>query len=457
MNLKSFAILILAASSLASADPTKVGNADTGGDLEKLDLIKTGILISTRDKAVELCQKQQTDQISGLSKLIPELQKSDIYLSQTNVSPVLKTDHQAEISEDGRFVYARTFAEPHAAVRFFPAALMLTEDQLIKLHIHEALHRALPANIREDEAVVSEITLALTAVDGSRDRTQKLMDGYLAKPEPLQMAGAVSGLSQMQASPTEKLKNPSSFSYSYQAFSLTEEDRDLFPLEGMHKLKSLLYPFGDNASVRGIGIQFSYLTLEDQAFMGPLALTASTLFATWRGFDVEGFAEGSLYTLSQEELTNLPKTRDTLTLGISMKKETDSFYTSNFLSITPGNQKEFKIGNTKYTEDYEAVLNARIEGGVRFGSLSAGVLGDFLLTEGSEVKAENGTFSTVRERIRAVRFGPQVSYRYNNLEAQVFAHTLLDRTPGYSMSDFGNLMGLGAGISTVGASLTFVY
>jgi len=60
-------------------------------------------------------------------------------------------------------VYARTFPEPHAATRFFPAAAKLDSEQLQALHIHEALHRALPDSVREDEAVVSEITLAPSA------------------------------------------------------------------------------------------------------------------------------------------------------------------------------------------------------------------------------------------------------------------------------------------------------
>lgn len=442
---------------VAFADPTKVGNADTGSDLEKLELITTGVLISTRDRAVELCQKQRTDQISGLSLLIPELQKAEIYLNNQNVSPILDSDHKTETSQDGRFVYARTFAEPHAAVRFFPAALMLSEEQLVQLHIHEALHRALPASIRQSEAVVSELTLALTSQDGSRDRTEAILARVLNSEESQSNSQKLSSSDFQSIAPTEKLKKPSSFVYSYEAFSLTDSDRDLLPLTGMHRIKSLLYPFGDNASVRGLGIQFSYLNFEEQNFVGPLAISANTLFATWRGFDIEGFAEGALYTLSADELKNLPKVRDTMTLGLSLKKEAESFYTANYLAITPGGESKYKIGNTDYIETYQAIVNARIEAGIRYDSVNLGIMGDFLLTEGSQVRAKNGTFSTERERIRAIRFGPHLGYRYKNLQAQVFAQTLLDRTPGYTLSDFGNVMGLGAGVSSVGGSLTFIY
>lgn len=445
---------------LALANPTKVGNGDAGGDLEKMDLVQSGVLITTRDKAIEILNRQNISTLPGLAKLIPELQKADIYLNSSNVSPVLKSDQDTETSDDGRFVYARTFAEPHAPVRFFPAALLLTEEQIINLHIHEALHRALPASINENEAAVSEITLALTSSDANYDRTKNLIEKYLAaSQDPAQpLAAAINPTSTLtMPASSEKLKNPSSFGYSYTAFSLTQEDRNLLPIQGIHQLNSLLYPFGDSSSVRGIGVRFSYIQLENRSFMGPLSLSGNVLFTTWRGFDVEGFAEASLYTLSTEELKALPKTRDTATLGISLKRDTETFYTENFIALTPGSTKNFKVGNIEYKEEYKSLLDTRIEAGMKFRKLSVGLYGDFLLTEGSRVSSSDGLFTNESERIRAFKIGPRLSYRHDNLQVQLYSQHLVDRTPGYTLTDFGHLMGLGAGTSAYGASLSFNY
>lgn len=461
---KSFLILFLFSLvlSAANANPTKVGNGDAGGDLEKMDKIQSGILISTRDKAIELLKKQNVQNIAGLSKLIAELEKADIYLSQNNVSPVLDTDNQGEISKDGRFVYARTFAEPHAPVRFFPAAMMLSEEQLINLHIHEALHRALPQAINQSEAAVSEITLALTSTDANIDRTQAVVDKHLknsAKPSNEVYASAESfqSTTKLAPPPTAKLLNPSTFSYSYTGYQLTKQDKSSFPINGMHEIKSLLYPFGESSSVQGIGIRFSYLNLEKKSFMGPLAVSANSLFSTWRGFEIDGFAEAALYTLSNEELKNLPKTRDTLTIGVSMKKSSPLFYTENFVSIIPGSQKKFKVGNVNYSEEYSAVLDTRIEAGIKIEQISMGIFGDFLLTDGSKIKSDDSLFINEPERIRAFKIGPRISYAKDNFQIQAYSQHLVDKTPGYTLSDFGNLMGLGAGTSNVGGSLIFNY
>lgn len=453
--------LILICIEMAYASPTKVGNGDAGGDLEQMEKVTAGILISTRDAAITLLQAQKIENIKGLSRLIPELQKADIYLAQTNVSPVLKTDNQEEISADGRFVYARTFAEPLAPVRFFPAAMLLTEKQLVNLHIHEALHRSLPPEINQNESAVSEITLALTSEGASYDRTNAVVEKYLASASTnTAVAGSTSlGISAFAKviQPTERLKTPSYFGYSYTAFDLADEDKVFLPVTGMHSIGSLLYPFGEESSVKGLGLHFSYLNLEGKNLVGPLGVSLNYLFATWRGFDVEGFGRVSLYSLSEEELKNLPKTRDNLTVGLSIKRDAPTFYTENFISITSGGEKKFKIGNVAYIEDYRPVIDARFEVGKKVGALSVGVFGDFLLTEGSVVRSRDGLFESERERVRAIKVGPRLGYQWNNVHVQVAAQSLIDKTPGYSMTEFGDLMGVGSGNSSVSGSLQFNY
>ena len=64
----------------------------------------------------------------------------------------------------------------------FPAATNLDDKQLITLHIHEALHRSLPDDIREDEKIVGEIAQAITSPEASKDQIKQIVSKYLQEP-----------------------------------------------------------------------------------------------------------------------------------------------------------------------------------------------------------------------------------------------------------------------------------
>lgn len=457
-------LILLACSHSVFADPTKVGNGDDGSDLEKLQKVESGILISTRDRAASQMEEMKIRSIKGLGLLIDEIRKADLYLVSQNDSNPKGFDRGLEVSADGKFVYARTMARPHAPVRFFPAALMLSEDQLVRLHIHEALHRSLPESIRENESIVTDITLALTTPGTSRDQVEATMARYLpVEPSPPAVVEGgssslgISSLSTLKVEPTERLKKPSTFTYSYRAFEMKTEEKELVPLRSLHRIDSFLHPFGGPTDAFGLGLSFSYLSLQDKSYMGPLQVSARLLVATWRGFDIETFGEMSMLTLSSEELKALPEMRDNVTFGISMRKEGEIAYMENSLAYTLGTERSFQLGQVAYRKTYAPVAQAKISAGARYEAFFAGVQADFLLTESGVVASESGSFQSESERVRLVKFGPEVGFARGGLRWSLFAHGVVDGTPNYNLTDVANLMGHGVGQGYAGSSFSYQF
>lgn len=450
---------------------TKVGNGDDGADLEHKEKVTSGILEMTREKAAKQLKDMGSRSIPYLGTLIDEVERTELFLVHQNIAVPKEFDNGQEVSPDGKYVYARTFARPYAATRFFPAALMLSEQQLVNLHIHEALHRALPESVRENESVVSEITLALTDPGASFDSAKATTVAAVEKAEEkLQAARAQAAATMSEGESrgalptlleppvTERLKRPSFFRYSYQGYDRKVRDEDeSTPIMGMHRLDSFLHPFGRGPNAVGMGLSFSFLNLPDRSYLGPLQISGRYLLATWRQFDVETYVEHSMYTLSAEELKNLPQVRDTTTVGISMRRDGDWFYSENFLSYTLASESDFTVANTKYTQKYGGITNASIAFGGRYRAFSLGVKGDLLLSQGYSIAAGNGTFEQEADRIRIVKFGPEFAFNYEALQWKFFAYQIIDGTPGAKLDDLADLMGHGVGQGYAGSSLAIQF
>lgn len=460
----------LAVSGPQETSTTKVGNGDDGADLEQKEKITAGLLIVTRDKAAAHLEKLGARNIPHLGNLLDEVTKAEIYLVQENIKVPKDFDKGQEVSPDGRFVYARTFARPYAPTRFFPAALMLSEQQLINLHIHEALHRALPENVREDESVVSEITLALTDPSAGFDSAKATTVAAVEKKQKAVAEAAVREASpametgfgllrvhQTEFEPpvTERLKRPSFFRYSFTAFNEKAGAGDAsIPVSSMHRIDNFLHPFGHGPNAVGMGLSFSYLNLNDRSYLGPLQVSGRYLLATWRTFDVELFCEHSMYTLSNEELKTLPKIRDNTTVGISMRREADRFYTENFISYTLPSESSFKVGSSQYNQRFGSITNAGVSFGGKYKTMSLGIKADLLLSQGVETAASSGSFVQEAERFRIVKFGPEFAMNFDDLQWKLYAQHIIDGTPGASLDDAADLMGHGSGQGYMGSSLS---
>lgn len=448
---------LLMSSSNVYANPTKVGNGDDGGDLEKLEKVTSGILQTTRIKAIKKLEALNVRSVSKLGNLVDEVKKTDIYLVKDNKVQAHKFDRGFESSKDGKKVYARTFAKPHAATRFFPDSMLLSENQLVALHIHEALHRTLPESVRENEAIVTEITLAISGPDASRDLISQKMASlvspaqqYLSSPQRAAMSTRL-----IEKPFTKRIQNPSEFTYGFNYFQGTDES-DFKEVRSMHVLKSYMHPFGGANEAIGLGIALSYLNLDDKSYLGPVKLSGRMNLATWRKFDVEAFAEHSMYTLSDEELKDLPLARDVTTLGIAMSREAKNFYVRNYVSISPESDTDEQVGAIKYVHTYGDVWNINIAAGVKYKNFLLGGKGDLLLAKAYTLSGNDG-FNFDSGRYRIVKVGPEVKYQSDNMTLSIFAQRIIDSTPGVNLDYLGDVFGHGAGQGYVGSSFSVTF
>jgi hypothetical protein len=440
-----------------------VANGDDGGDLEGGKLVTTGILLETRAKAIERLRRLNTPAIDHLGTLIPELEKSDILLVERNLKPRLKNDMGLERSADGSEVYARTFAEPHAATRFFPAALSLNEEQLIALHIHEALHRSLPASVRENEAVVTRITLALTASDTSIDRARRVVASEIGSPGFVSTP-ATEGTSggELSAKTTaitrDRQTKLSSVTYTYQSFSL-QRDSSRYPIDSLHNLRTVFYPLGNESRGLGLGMEFSYLKSPNQAYiMRPLTLLGQLHLTRLNNFDLTGFASIALNTMTNgsessdaTSPTPSPVGRDFTTLGVSLRRDDSHYFIENKLSLSLVDEAKRKVSSG--TETYHAgkVINAFVHAGGKYRSFELGGFAELLLSD-SYKSTDGQNQSATAGRFRVLGAGPELSYLSGPMRFSLAGKWVVDATPGMSVDDIGDLIGYGVGQASVSAS-----
>lgn len=455
-------IVILLLTAVATAGATKVGNGDDGGDLEGAEKVETGILIETRAQAVELLKNLRVHSIEHLGHLLPEVEKSQIYLVRMDMAPKISDDKGMTVGgADQQSVYARTFAEPHAATRFFPKSLMLGQSQLVALHIHEGLHRALPAEVREDESIVSAITLALTSADTSFDRVRETVDrevGTRLRALATNQRGTTNpglngAVAQTRATqPEPEIERPSSFTYTYRSFLKPNEETS-YPVESLQSLQSFLYPFGTGGKALGVGIELSYLRTTDRSFMGPLELSGRMRLLTYRSFDVGLWGTYAMNTLSDDEFQNSPLGRDVASFGLSARREAKNYYIENRLSVSPESSAKQKIGKIEYEHNYGTLTGAEVRAGGKYRGFEIGGFAELLLSDNYVVKG--GAFKMESGRYRIFSAGPELAFNYDSLRVALSGRFVIDHTPGVNLDYAGDLMGRGVGQGSIQSSLSF--
>jgi hypothetical protein len=393
--------------------------------------------------------------------LIPEVATSPLYAAKKDSSAQLPEDQGTFHADMRGLVFARTFAEPHAATRIFPVASKLDPDQLVALLVHEGLHRSLPASVRENEAAVAAITLAITAPDGSQDRVRAAVVKYV--PEADRTAPVAAATSLVPAPEPEKypvpedakIREPSEVGYSYSHFSQPAGPAN-FPVTSMHSVKSFLYPFGSDKVPLGIGIEASLIGLQDSTQSGPLGLSARMRLWSGRGFDVGVWGTASLNMLSADELKNSPFGRDVGTIGLSMRKDLDRFYVENFLSLSFDGTSNRSVGNVTDEYDYGKVINVSSHVGAKFGKLTVGGFAEIFLSDYFRV-SESGLSIYDSGRFRVVSIGPEVRWREKNFELSLSGRYLANATSDANFDYLGDIMGAGVaqGCITGGVSLFF--
>lgn len=463
----AYALAVIAAlSSAAWAKPTKVGNGDDGDDLEGATLINSGPILDAREKAIVLVKSLGTSGIQSLGNLLPELSRSPIYLAKKDVSAQLEGDQGSFHADLRGRVYARTFARPHAPTRFFPVAVKLDEDQLVSLHIHEALHRSLDPSVRENEAAVSAITLSITSPESNYDQVRETVAKYVpesshgpaAQPGEMMATSSSATLKLFENEPeipsTAQVLRPSLFGYSFRQFLKNDEaSQSVFQVDRMHVLQSYLYPFGTRRIPLGIGIEASFIQRPTASQMGPLSLSARMRLWTVRGFDIAGWGVTSLNTLSNEELKSSPVGRDVLTVGLSMERVLDRFFVENSLSYTFKSSAEQTIANVPYKHDFGGTVSAKVQGGLRAWKFRIGGYAELLLADYYRLSGDDMDFVDIG-RYRILAGGPEISWVDESFRVTLAGRLKLDSTREANFDHLGNIMGQGAAQGSLGASVS---
>ncbi len=432
---------------------TWVGNGDDGSDLEGATPLKSEKILTSRSHAIELLRKLNIAGVAGLGSLIPEVERSPLYMSKVDSPARLGSDQGGFHTDMKGRVFARTLAEPLSPTRFFPVSEKLDDDQLVALHVHEALHRSLPASIREDEAIVSEIALSIVSPESSHDQVRKTAAKLIPVADTIAMSSSSVVAPAETSSPAPEASfavNPSLVGYEFRNYWNNPE---LSSVNRMHLLRSFLYPFGSKQDSFGFGIQASLIQQPAATILGPLGLSARVRLWSGRGFDIAAWGECSLNTLSAAELKNSPFGRDVGTFGLEMRKDLRFFYVENVLGYSlPGSAKE-TIGRVEYKYGYGGVMHVAVHTGVTLAFIKLGGFADIYLAD--YYQAQGGAFPLFDTgRYRLVSAGPEATLRIENLAVSAYGKFLLSAPEDVEFDSLGNLMGAGSGQASLGARLS---
>jgi hypothetical protein len=453
----AFLVTALLQPATGHASPARVGNGDDGADLESLSEIKSGPILEARIRAVDLVRKLDTSGVAGLGMLEPEISKTTLFLAREDLPAHLNQDQGVFHSSMSGKVFARTLPEPHAATRFFPAAQGLTSDQLVALHIHEALHRALPKTVRETEASVAAMTLAITTPAASHDSVVASAQRWIPQ-EALEsgastVAGAYNDPTSVATISTEaRVRQPSLLSYEYRHYdSRGEEGISTLPISSAHVIRSDLYPFGDQRSTLGIGIEGALVQGTQRTWMGSLGISGRMQLWSGRGFDIGAWGLITLNVLSSEELKNSALGRDATSVGLSMRKDLRFLTIENRIGYTLPSEAEQKISSITYRHEYGSIVLASVSAAARVQHFRIGGFAELNLAD--DYRVNGGAFPFSSGRYRLLCGGPKISYETLDFVASFSGKLILDATAGVNLDYLGNLLGQGAGQGAWVASL----
>ena len=439
-----------AVAATAVSGPVRVGNGDNGDDLQSFKPITKGPIVQSRKKAVALLKSYNIQKIEGLGALIPEVENTKMYMTKKGLSTKKLVELGAFTNDARGLVYARTMPEAYAATRFFPATKNLNETQLISLHIHEGLHRALPVDLRENEEICSTITQSIMAPETSRDKISSTVAKYMNSSETSSIARSGARLYIPKKSHVHR---PSRIGLETRHFKQDSKSKeaDSLGINNMYILSSHLYPFGFNKNAIGIGFDVSMIQARNESFMGPLALSARSKLYTQRDFDVEGFAQLNVNTLSDEEVQSSLMGSDTTKLGLILTKKNDAFFVENNFSYTFKSGVEETIGNSENKNEIGSTFALSLRAGAYYKSFVIGGFSEILLSDNFVVDGEN------MGRNRIVSWGPQVEYRKNQYSLALKGRFIMDASRDESYDYLSDIMGYGVGQGSLQTQFNVFY
>ena len=348
-------IIFLLLPSLGFSIVARVGNGNDGNDLEGFSLIKEGPIFEAHKKAVSYLQSLNTHGLAGLGNLLPELENNKFYMTKKNVSSQkLKELGAYEDSPEG-FVYARTFSKSHSATRFFPIAKKLDQNQLIALHIHEALHRALPESLRENEEVVTKVTLLLTAPGTSYDNIR----------EELQKVHPEFVISSANTKYPYLIDQSIIYGSFDNFFDSRRKGNTNFsrPVKRNYTVGTEFYPFKESSDMLnlGLGVESSYLVTEAENYFGAFSLMAKVRFFSKRSVELVGQVRLNFATDSEDSSGESIQGRDTKEIGLYLNKHRWKYNYTLGLDYISSSELTRTRDNVSYQYDVGSILVTKIK------------------------------------------------------------------------------------------------
>ena len=498
-----FAVGVFAFSTLAEAQTiglpqqpmsiTKVGNGDDGTDLEGAEPITSGPIWETRIEAVERLKSLNVRAIPGMSYVIPELETTKLLMAKQDAGS--NGPQGLETTPDGKKVYARTFAEPHAATRFFPIALTLDKNQLVALHIHEALHRALPERIRENESTVAQLTLAMTSPDATFDRVNRLVAIYLGTPTEATEAAAVAVHAKVKPKLVDaigKAPKRTQFQYEYRMQQFAGRGGVFIPApdynDTMHGFGLMASPWGVKKygdlliepQVRG---KLYYLLATaalsrayDNYSLGPIDLEAR--LAVSSDENQEAVSYGPFVRASLKSLDGVlgKYDRDVYTLGAFYDSSGDASYFNAKVSVslpTKGSNRNVYVSsgdgialdigqNDSFDTEFNTILTVGATTGWKWKRARLGIANELHLSNGyrssASFRQSGGSFTesvSDRGRFTLWTVGPEIAFRAGRFGMDVYAKRLMNESKAENLTSLGDAIGRGSGQGEVGTHITF--
>jgi len=469
--------LILGTAMTAGASVTKVGNGNDGADLENLKMLKEGPIVETRAIAVARIKALNVAGIPGLGLLIPELERTDLMMAQEDAHPTGEAEGTMEIAPDRGVVYARTFAEPYAVTRFFPAAKKLSTEQLIALHVHEALHRSLPPNIRENEDIVMHLTMALTSPGSSFDRVRQVARLYVKTDAAPTAATDFDGRREISITsqmPLQRRELPrrsrSKIGYQYESFSSDYSTPEgisnwhglefLGSLGGYHHVGSLaIEPVFRARAKSTTGYTENLLHFGPSAFdlMGRIAAEDGSVTAPYVRFSAKSFDSFDPY----EERFRRWRDRDIWTIGLSHQRRSRLGYLESDLFYSLPSESRSRYLNIKY----QSILSLRTHAGWQLRKLRVGGVGEVHASQGMTAVVKTDSrygdgyvmpgveYKGKTEPFRLLVAGPEIGFAGDRIQATAYAKVIMNSTL-TNLTHLGDVMDRGKGYSSYGVSMS---
>ena len=453
-----FISLLLSVNTMAIlSGPVRIGNGDDGEDLQYFEPVTDSKIIESRAQAVKLLNSFSIRTIDGLGALTPEVENTKMYMAQKGLSAGELAKLGAYSDDGSGLVYARTLPVHYAATRFFPAALKLSQEQLIPLHIHEALHRSLPSEINENEEIISSITQAIITPGASKDSIRTVVASYMPKKSTLINGHTANNTaSEVYIPKKSRLNNPSRLGIETRHYSEDKDDINNSGIKSMYLISSHLYPFGEGEKAVGLGFDASIVKTDDDSFMGPLGLSARYQLYTKRDFDIEGFAQVNLNTLSDDELKNSRLGRDTTKVGLTFSTRKNNFFIENDFSYTFESESKESVGGVDLTYTYGGITGVNLRAGAYYKKFLVGGFTEILLSENYKL-SDGGELNKETGRNRVISWGPSIEYRDTNYSLILNGRFLLDSTNDTSYNTLSDLMGYGVGQGSIQTKLNIFF